>query len=524
MNFRIAWAMSLLLLGRHLAPQEQVWVFQPPTIAIGDVQPMGDYDGDGANDVLVVIVDVPISSVYVEILSGRTGAPLYVMPNTLYPLRSAVGCGDMDQDGYLDFAFAHTLGNGQTQSVTIWSAGQNRPLWTVTGTWNGLFGDIKLGNLDTDGDGHLDFIVATVHPNESDLYVYNNTGQLQYMIPMRQYGWIVRSLAKYGDFDGDGCDDFLVGAIQPMPSTTGAVALVSGRTGAILRITRGLPGEGLGENVAMIGDLDGDGIPDYAVADQGLHVRFYSGATGGEMARYPGFAGALAGNFDGDLDGVPDVFFGSDDLLNPTTFGRTRLVSGRDFSVLWTVQNTYGHIGWAVKGVAIGPVPGSPYPLIAWWDRNFLHSPGFGRIRAFRCNPLGVGPVLGTECSSLAVDPQIAIRPIATGCRATLSGAPPGALASLVVALRSQTSSGGLSVPFALSPLGFPGCTVYVPPVTSTLRFVGTVGQDRGYTSVDMPFSISPSTTGTLLAAQWLVLDPVNFDYAATARHEFRAQ
>jgi hypothetical protein len=81
--------------------------------------------------------------------------------------------------------------------------------------------------------------------------------------------------AEAGDVDGDGCDDLLIGAWQ---DSTGAPAagrctLYSGKTGAVLATyTCTTPGDTFGYDTTGLGDVDGDGGPDFLITSAGSFV------------------------------------------------------------------------------------------------------------------------------------------------------------------------------------------------------------------------------------------------------------
>ncbi len=74
-------------------------------------------------------------------------------------------------------------------------------------------------------------------------------------------------LADVGDLDGDGVRDFAVGAPQSRtdPEVAAAVFLYSGRDHTLLRELRGTDPVAFGVAVTGLGDVDGDGVPDLAV-------------------------------------------------------------------------------------------------------------------------------------------------------------------------------------------------------------------------------------------------------------------
>ncbi|MBL8840011.1 MAG: FG-GAP repeat protein [Planctomycetes bacterium] len=181
-----------------------------------------------------------------------------------------------------------------------------------------------------------------------------------------------------GDVDGDGVRDFAVG-LAPVGSTYvpigGGVRLCSGVDGSTLHDWVDPVRTTFGAVVASAGDLDGDGRDDMLVgappatsADDGA-VSAWSGASGARLFEQIGAAGgepfgaSLAGMGDLDGDGTPDFAIGI-----PTrglgVVGRVEFRSGRDQAVLGTVAGSlqgsgYGtDFGGAERIAAIGDVDG----------------------------------------------------------------------------------------------------------------------------------------------------------------------
>jgi hypothetical protein len=115
-------------------------------------------------------------------------------------------------------------------------------------------------------------------------------------------------VAGLGDVDGDGVPDFAV-ATPPLSTvgttTYGSVALHSGFDGSVLWTVSGTSTvNSFGHDVTDAGDYDGDGIRD--VASAGAPLRILSGATGTTLATLGIFVNFIRSGGDFDGDGLPD--------------------------------------------------------------------------------------------------------------------------------------------------------------------------------------------------------------------------
>jgi hypothetical protein len=205
---------------------------------------------------------------------------------------SVCGAGDVDGDLRDDvivgapeaeraFVHAHAIGT--------WSL-----VWALQDDSSSLFGtSVAAANLTA--DAVPDLIVGAPEdddagPDAGSVIVFDGaTGGVVYeasgSVPLGSYfGY---SVAACEDLDGDGVQELLVGVPEANPSNTGAVRLLSGATGATLYTLFGdAPEDGLGECVAAIGDVTGDGrpeiiagapqVPDMGQAGPG-YVRVYTG-------------------------------------------------------------------------------------------------------------------------------------------------------------------------------------------------------------------------------------------------------
>lgn len=130
------------------------------------------------------------------------------------------------------------------------------------------------------------------------------------------------SVAPVGDLDGDGVPDFALAQRGPGPA--GFLEVVFNHELVLVRILSGRDGDlirtlhpptkcyDFGRAMADVGDVDGDGARDLAIAG-GEHVWVFSGTDGhvihelGLEAAARGFGDGLAGGGDADGDGVPDI-------------------------------------------------------------------------------------------------------------------------------------------------------------------------------------------------------------------------
>ncbi len=450
----------------------------------------GDYDRDGVRDILTghTLNDWGLQgpqSAGFKIVSGATGAILEVLADL--QMRAPLACGgDLDGDGSPDVLMKFDGLWGYP--IRAWSARNPGVIWQVGGVIGANHGYAILGDLDVNADGRPDMITITSSTTASDVYVYDNSGALLYTVPCLALGAVAASLDKMGDVDGDGCDDFVVGCGEG--TGRGMLLLVSGQTGTIIRQSFGLlPGDRIEAHASNMGDLDGDGVNDYAgfpwwSAWRAI-ITVFSGQTGAVIRTWDAYSNSAVTGEDVDLDGVPDLVIGSDyAIFAPQVYGRTRAFSGRDGTELWRVDNflappgsgfSNGTSGWMEYAASLGTRPGSPYPVIAWLDLHYwATNTAFGRVRAYDRIRAGQGPVTGTACTSTGALPQIGVRTTAPGSRVTIAKSHANALGALWLGLNA------LPAPVDLAPLGASGCALYVPADAAFLRQLGTTGIDRG--------------------------------------------
>jgi hypothetical protein len=266
----------------------------------------------------------------------------------------------------------------------------------------------------------------------------------------------------------------------------------------------GLYDDMFGSSVAIVGDVTGDGVPDFAVgapqsSPPGQYVRVFSGATATTLITIsaPDVGWSLAGVGDVSGDGIPD--FGSG--LHGTT--PARIFSGASGATLYAFAEPSSGFGRTLAGA--GDLNGDGIPEIAVGSPFFAVSGNsdVGRVRVFSVAgiPPGSG-TLGSGCpgSSGAV-------PIIQAAGGNPS--PGNAAFSLVLAKALGGTSallvaGTSPLLLNLGPLGLPACTLLVLPDI----VVPATTSPAGVAFVPVPVPPVPSLAGQGVLFQWYVVDP----------------
>lgn len=425
---------------------------------------------------LLVSQDARTGSVGGVAPRGTSRAPLMAR-DALMVLQGEFGriasVGDVDGGGKPDLVVARgrdtrpdrldliALESGETLR-TLWAAGAP-PFGDVTWDTGG----------DANGDGIPDVVLGfpeagTEHERIGEVRVVSGAdGSLLHRtvgdLKFDHYG---ASVAFLGDLDGDGRDDYAVGATQfdpckplysgrystgstltstgtthwikfddgrrvearkfwkermrlrsPLP---GSVSVRSGRDGSELWYADGdVPGHGFGTYVAAAGDLDEDGRMDLIVQHVLLSdepIVLFSGATGDELERlqhrlwWSGRAGDL------DADGIPDLILdgghrGGDRL------GHVELVSGRTLEPLFRVRYPDS---WSEYGVTVplGDIDGDGYDDLGIGEGNFNFP---GSEEGGQITEEGLRSLSLADARAIRSEPQCAFS-WQSGCALVVSG------------------------------------------------------------------------------------------------------
>lgn len=246
-----------------------------PTAVAG----VGDVNADGHDDLLI---GDPVDGTGANnggtavLYSGLDGSALHSFPSSVVGQRKgySVGCaGDVDMDGVPDLIVG-SLASSVAGAAWVYSGADGSELHQFTsGTTGDRFAFSVAGAGDVDGDGYDDVVVgapfdstgassggrALIYSGADGTIVHDLVGTTS----AGELGYFVRAA---GDVDGDGLGDFLVG-MDNAPGTyldNGQIQIHSGATGGVLHRLRSKdPGDFFGRVGDVVGDVDGDGSPDF---------------------------------------------------------------------------------------------------------------------------------------------------------------------------------------------------------------------------------------------------------------------
>ena len=245
-----------------------------------------DVDGDGINDVVVGAL-----SSRARVFSGATGALLHDVAApavTGFPPPpqpdEALGrdvdlTGDINGDGHSEFLIGIPLDDDAATNAgeaRLYCGATGDLVCTVFGDGSGDQLGAAVGSADVDGDGRREMLIGAPLDDFGAPFTLVNAGTVRVIsceslgaaMPSIQNGPVV---ANVGDLDGDGVDDFAVGTPRAnVFSLTGRVIVYSGRTqNTLLQINGMQPFDDFGAAVDGIGDITGDGVPDIAIGIPG---------------------------------------------------------------------------------------------------------------------------------------------------------------------------------------------------------------------------------------------------------------
>ncbi len=170
------------------------------------------------------------------------------------------------------------------------------------------------------------------------------------------------AVARAGDLDRDGCEDFLVGAPQALIGTLscGMAQVLSGKDGHVLfTYSSGVAGEEFGASVSPAGDVDHDGWSDVLIGAPGYDqdrgkVLIFSGKTGFALHLWTGqeqgsrFGAAIALIGLVNLDFYPDFAISApfETVNGQPLWGMVRVYSGQSAAMIREITHSGTGSNW----------------------------------------------------------------------------------------------------------------------------------------------------------------------------------
>jgi len=320
-----------------------------------DVSDAGDVNADGFDDFIVSAPGADYGGfvlagvVYVH--SGLDASILYEYQGASHAEQLGWGVnamGDLNSDGFDDFSIPR---DGTT--IQVYSGADGLPLLTLgTGDPNAPVTDgFTIG--DWDGDGIDDIFTGNRNASPNGIadagsaFILSgaNSAVLQRFDGLQVDDRVSGNGKRISDTDGDGVDDFLIGAIGEygVYQDWGKAHIFSGASGVLLDSIRPASSTQFGFSVSGCGDVDGDGIAEFLIGDPGTaSIHIYSGKTKAllvslhesDLTDNP--SGAIFGyqiwdTGDSNGDSIPDFFI-------PSYLGDAYLAQFDPFSYVNTDQ------------------------------------------------------------------------------------------------------------------------------------------------------------------------------------------
>lgn len=333
-----------------------------------------DVDNDDTLEVIVASSCNPTTFC----LNGRTGAVKWQTPT--YGADSPPSIADIDHDGKPEILHGEFGGyviciNGEDGSVK-WNIPVDTNSWIQTAPTI----------VDLDGDGQLDFVVATWNSVAGDTNrIYAFRGNDHSLMWKHDLDDVVYHGTAVADLDGDGKPELILG------DYSGRLYVLNGEDGSLKWDYMWASDYYIGSPV-VAADIDNDGLCELIFSSWFKIIALNNDST--ELWDYtiPNYAQCFRGVAVSDVNGdvYPDVVFGTDD-------GKVIALNGLNGSPLWTIDLAalYGDTFEIDNAPVIADFDGNNIPdvfIVGGHGEYPNFQNDYGRAYAISVNHAGNGP------------------------------------------------------------------------------------------------------------------------------------